>query len=401
MRRTLILLLVGGCGVGQGGGPTGTGSGDPTPPPPANNITMTVHFGEMPAANVPVIFQTNEGADIGVVMTDATGNAAGALPLGGAVSLVFPSGNGPSAVYSYLGVKPNDQLAFIGPASAATTTTINVRVPAARSGGQVSITTPCGQTTGDAPLIALDLTGCATQTDFYVSDGVTAGFLKRATIGAEVDLSAETYHDAVATTLTVTGLPDGGNATLEKRLETDLLHPAFTTGALDTNLNTADATVDASVPDVAGIQQLVVAIVNDDDGATTIAARTAYTSAPTEIDVGSALLPAISMATLASSSVMWTETGMGGSADLSIVTLRTATLTHTIAAAHHDAQIKIPELPLAYKQYNLSSTDIPAIDVALARVTGGYDAVRATVFNGDPTDLAPMGGMVSISSAQQ
>jgi hypothetical protein len=404
MGRKLIvcLVVVGGCGVGQQDDQMGTGSGAPPPPPPVvNNVTMTVHLGAEPAANVPVIFQTNEGADMGAVMTDATGAAAGSLPLGGTVTIVFPRTDAPSDVYSYLGVKPNDQLNFIGPASPADTTTINVLVPPAPSGGQVSITTACGQTTGDAPMIALDLTGCGTQTDFYVSDGVTAGFLKRATISAEVDLSAEPYHDAVATTLTVTDLPENGNATLEKRLETDLLHPAFTTGALDTILDTADATVDASVPDVSGIQQLVVASVNDDDGSTTIAARAAYTSTPTEIDVGPALLPAVSQAALASSSVMWTEVGMGGNADLSVIVLRTPTVTHRLAAVHHDATLGIPELPVAYKQYNLASTDIPAIDVAIVRVTGGYDAVRANVFNGDLTDLAPMDGTVSISLAQQ
>jgi len=404
MGRTLIVCtcLVVGCGVGQGDDPNGPGSGGPTPPPPpTNNVTMTVHLGAAPAANVPVIFQTNEGADMGAVVTDATGTAAGALPLGGTVSIVFPRTDAPSDVYSYLGVKPNDHLNFIGPAAPADTTTINVLVPPAPSGGQVSITTACGQTTGDAPMIALDLTGCGTQTDFYVSDGVTAGFLKRATIAPQVDLSAEPYHVAVATTLTVIDLPDNGSATLEKRLETDLLHPAFTTGALDTILNTADATVDASVPDVSGIQQLVVANVNDDDGTTMIAARAAYTSTPTAIDVGPALLPAVSMATLASSSVMWSEAGMGGNADLSVVTLRTATVTHTLAVPHHDATAKIPELPVAYKQYNLASTDIPAIDVAIVRVTGGYDVVRANVFNGDLTDLAPMDGTVSVSLAQQ
>jgi hypothetical protein len=404
MGRRLIIctFLLVGCGVGQDDDPTGPGSNaPPPPPPPANNVTMTVHLGAAPAANVPVIFQTNEGADVGVAMTDATGTAAGSLPLGGTVSIVLASTDAPSNVYSYLGVKPNDQLDFIGPAATADTTTINVLVPPAPSGGQVSITTACGQTTGDAPMIALDLTGCGTQTDFYVSDGVTAGFLKRAMIAPQVDLSAEPYHDAVATTLTVTDLPDDGSATLEKRLETDLLHPAFTTGALDTTLDTADATVDANVPDVLGIQQLVVADVNDDDGTTTIAARAAYTSTPTEIDVGPALLPAVSAATLASSAVMWNEDGMGGNADFSVVALRTATVTHTIAVVHHDATVKIPELPVAYKQYNLASTDIPAIDVAILRVTGGYDAVRATVFNGDLTDLAPMDGTVSISSAQQ
>jgi hypothetical protein len=397
VRALIVCGFLVGCGVGQGDDSPGTGSNmPPAPPPPAaNNVTMTVHLGAEPAPNVPVIFQTNEGADMGVAMTDATGVAAGSLPLGGTVSIVFPGT--PSTVYSYLGVKPADQLSFIGPASTTDTTTINVIVPPAPSGGQVTITTACGQTTGDAPMIALDLTGCGTQTDFYVSDGVTAGFLKRAPIAPEVDLSAETYNDAVATTLSVTDLPDDGSATLEKRLETDLLHPAFTTGALDTTLDTADATVDASVPDVSGIQQLVVATVNDDDGSTTIAARAAYTSTPTEIDVGPALLPAVSLAALASSSVSWSEEGMGGNADFTVVALRTPTVTHMLATLHHDASVVIPELPTAYNQYNLATDDLPAIDVTLVRATGGYDAVRANVFNGDLTELAPMDGTVSLS----
>ena len=80
---------------------------------------------------------------------------------------------------------------------------------------------------------------------------------------------------------------------------------------------------------------------------------------------------------------------------------RAAQGTHPLAAVHQDRMLVIPELPVAYKQYHLASSDIPAIDISIVRVTGGYDAVRANVFDGDLTDLAPMDGMVSISLAQQ
>jgi hypothetical protein len=132
-----------------------------------------------------------------------------------------------------------------------------------------------------------------------------------------------------------------------------------------------------------------------------IAARAAYTSTPTDIDVGPALLPAVSAATLASGAAMWSENGMGDNADLSVVTVQTATVTHVLATPHHDATVTILDLPATYKQYNLASSDIPTINVMIARVTGGYDAVRANVFNGDPTDLAPMDGTVSISVGGQ
>lgn len=97
---------------------------------------------------------------------------------------------------------------------------------------------------------------------------------------------------------------------------------------------------------------------------------------------------------------MWTESGIGGNADAAVVTVHTPAVTHVIAAAHHDASVPIPELPAPYKQYNLASMDIPTFDIELIKATGGYDAVRANVFNGDATDLAPMNGMVSVSFTQ-
>ena len=400
-RHILISLALVACGTGNidgGGDGSGSGSGSGSGMPPGGEVTMTVHDGQAPAAGVIVVFQSNEGALLGDTMTDATGVATGKLPLGGMVSVVRPGVDGnPADYFTYVGVKAGDKLSLVRPAiTGANPTTVSVRVPTSPDGGQITVMTPCGTGTGDAPLVEVTLDGCGAMTDFYVVDGdgaQAASFLKRAAIAPEVDLSAELFRANLTTTLTAANVLTDATVTLEERLETDLFRPVFTTGTLDATAGT----VDANVADLPGVEQLVVATVNYNNSTQSLSSRGPYAATPSTLDVSIGLLSTVSELAIASETITWAEDPNGAATDAVVIVLRTATVTHTIAAPYA-ASVKLPLLPTSYNAYNLASTDIPTIEHSMIKVTGGYDAVRARIFNGELTDIAPMAGTSTVST---
>src|SRR5262249_34944133 len=160
----------------------------------------------------------------------------------------------------------------------------------------------------------------------------------------------ETYHAQLTTTLAADNTPENATVTLEERLETDLFRPAFTTGALDAS----NGTVDATVADMSGVEQLVVANVDYMRGAQTIAPRAPHPADPTSIHITTYLVSLVSDIALASGTVTWTEDATGGYVHAIVVAVNTPTVNHTIAAPYSPS-LKIPELPAKYAQYNLAS----------------------------------------------
>lgn len=87
----------------------------------------------------------------------------------------------------------------------------------------------------------------------------------------------------------------------------------------------------------------------------------------------------------------WTEQG-SGPPDTVLATIRNTGVERYVAGPYAAASIKVPHLPAAHDAFNVKADDKATI--ALARVTGGFDAVRARVFAGP---LAPMSGKVTIA----
>ena len=208
---------------------------------------------------------------------------------------------------------------------------------------------------------------CGAQTDVYISDGTTAGFLKRARITPEVDLSAETYRDAVATTLT-DSRPTSGIPLHDWRAR-------YQPGYRECHHHIGAFVCERrGLGNPAARRRSMTTIAHDDgtrrwhdDGTTMIASRTASHLNPTEIDASTALLPATLLR-------CW---------------LRARWWSGSRASR---ASVQVMELPATFEQDNLAafdsmrSSDIPALAVSMVRVTAGYDAVRANVFDGDLAD---------------
>ena len=379
--------------IDGGGDPPGD---DNPPPPPPTDVQIIVHDSAGPIAGLPIVFlDANDGlaAD---VLTDAQGMAIAKLAAGSVTVMRHPDAmqpESPATLYTYVGVKAGDKLDLVMPAiRPSMPVTVAIKVPLTENTTPVTITTPCGSGTGVPPTVELTLDGCGTQTDFYVTDagldGTPASFLKRATIAPMIDLSTEVYMEALTSTYSVTNAPADASVTIEKRIETDLFRPVFTTGPIPVTLDTP---IEVTLPNLPGTEEQTYATLSYPNAAQIIGSRDPYGSGPAVIDLAAAMIVTPSSPTLAGDTVTWTEQG-SGAPDIVLTQLGSANVVRYVASPYAGATVKIPHLPAAYDTYNVKTADVPT--VALAKVGGGFDGVRARVFAGP---LAPIGGTATVS----
>jgi len=364
-------------------------------PPPPTDVRINVHDSEGPIAGLAVVFLDANDAVAADIVTDAQGTAVAKLATGSVTVIrpgaVQPTMGGNGSVYTYVGVKAGDQLDLaLAPDRASNPITVNVTVPLTENQTAVQITTPCGSGIGVPPTVAVTLDGCGTETDFYVTelDGEQASFLKRAQITDPIDLSTEIYRAALTSTLSVTNAPADAAVAIEKRIETDLFRPVFSTGPLAVS---PDQPIDVTVPDLPGTEELLFAGVSYQGAVQIVGSRDAYPGGPAVVDLSAAMIIAPSKPMLAGDTLTWTEQG-SGAPDTVIATVQSETVAHYVAAPYAGASLKVPHLPAAHDAFNMKSGDTPSI--ALAKIGGGFDGVRARVFAGP---LAPMGGAVTIA----
>ena len=209
------------------------------PPPPPSEVRIKVHDGAGPLDGVAVVFLDANDGVVADVVTDAQGSAVAKLDTG-SVTVIRPGAaaqpdrpGSSASVYTYVGVKAGDQLDLaLATTRPSMPISVDVKVPLTEDNSPVQIMTPCGSGVGVPPTVTVSLDGCGSETDFYVSDlgGEPSAFLKRATIAPNIDMSTETYRGALTDTLAVSNTPSGASVTIEKRIETDLFRPVFSTG---------------------------------------------------------------------------------------------------------------------------------------------------------------------------
>lgn len=406
----LPLLFASGClGAVPGGESEPTDPPDP-PPEPVTDVRITVRDGSNVQAGVKVVFQDANDNVIADIVTDAAGAATAKLPEGGTVNVIRtygPNAKGEPGpidhVYTYVGVKPGDVLELHGELRDDTPYYANVTV-GLTNGEFVAVLSPCGAAYGHAPTIQIELKGCGGETDFFVinysgetdDEGVNSGslyFATHANLAAEIDLTSETFRGTLTAELSAINLPPMAIA-LQKRLVSGTF-TMFDTGPLGT-----PATTD--VPELPTVDQIVSAHLDDYAGQSMIvSSRRAFTSAPITIDAAANVIPMSVAPALAGSLLSWTEQG-SGSPDLSIATITVGAVgrqyKRIIAAPYTGTSLRIPEMPAAYDAYNARSTDTPRITHQLVRVTGGYDGARARVFNHTQADIAPVGGLATVTA---
>jgi hypothetical protein len=147
------------------------------------------------------------------------------------------------------------------------------------------------------------------------------------------------------------------------------------------------------LPDLPGTEQQLFATVSYKGASQIIGSRDAYPGGTASVDLAAAMIITPSNPKLAGDTLSWTEEG-SGMPDIVIPTLSNANVQRYIAAPYASGSLKIPRLPAAHDAFNVTANDIAT--VALARVGGGFDGVRARVFSGP---LAPMGGGATVAVA--
>ena len=385
-------------------------SDPPNPPPePVTEVRITVHDGSSAQAGVKVVFQDPSDTVIADTVTDASGVATAKLPEGGTVNVIReygPNAKGEPGpidhVYTYVGVKPGDVIELRGELRDDTPYYANVTVGLS-NGGFVAVLSPCGAGYGYAPTIQVELRGCGGETDLFVvnysgetdAEGVNSGplyFATHANVAAEIDLTSETFRGTLTTQMSATNVPSMAVA-LQKRL----VAGRFT--MFDTGLVGTDATTD--VPEPPTVDQVVTAHVDDGAGNRMfVLSRRAFTSAPITIDVAANVIQTSHAPSLEGPLLSWTEQGTG-SPDLSIATITVGAVdrqfSRSIVAPYTGTSLRVPAMPAAH-DYNVRPTDTPRLAHALVRVTGGYDGVRAHVFDIAHSAIAPIGGTATVTA---
>ncbi|HTL31781.1 MAG TPA: carboxypeptidase-like regulatory domain-containing protein [Kofleriaceae bacterium] len=386
----------------------GTGDNPPTndppqdqPPPPPTEVRIAVHDPSGPVAGVAVVFMNPDDSVVADSVTDAQGVAVATMPTGSVTviredaSSTDPAG----AVYTYVGVKAGDKLDLALPAlTASSPMTVTVRVPEGDPDAPLPVTvrTPCGEATGAPPEVTVTLDGrCGAMTDFYVmeiGDEYPSAFIKRAPIASTVDLSLEMYRPALTTSLSVANAPIGSTVYIEKTLETDLFRPAFSSGPQTLSPDTLS--VDTIIPDLPGVEEQLIATVSYNGSMQRVGKREPYAAAPGMVDLATAMIIGPSAPAISNDMLTWTETG-SGAPDLVAGEVKGALITHRVVAPYAGATLRIPHLPASHDAFNVKADDTASI--ALAKISSGYDGIRAQAFNGP---LAPLNGSATVSLAE-
>jgi len=405
MKRFAILVslvasaCIGGLdGIGEN--PPGNDPPDNPPPPPPTEVRIAVHDPSGPVAGLAVVFMNADDSVAADAVTDAQGVAVATMPTG-SVSVIRDDASSTEpagTVYTYVGVKAGDKLDLALPALSTTTPmTVTVRVPEGDPDAPLPVTvrTPCGEGTGAPPEVTVTLDGrCGAMTDFYVmeiGDEYPSAFIKRAPIASAVDLSLETYRPALTTSLSVTNVPIGATAYIEKTLETDLFRPVFSSGIQTV---AEGQSVDTIIPDLPGVEEQLIATVSYNGSMQRVGKRQPYAAAPGMVDLSTAMIIGPSAPSISNDMLTWTEAG-SGAPDLVVGEAKGTLIVHRVVGPYAGPSLHIPRLPASHDAFNVKADDTASI--ALAKVSGGYDGIRAQAFNGP---LAPLNGSATVSVAE-
>lgn len=380
-----------------------TGDVDPNLPP-STDVKVVVKDRYTPQAGVRVIFQGADGTLLSDIATDANGAAEIAMASGNVTVIrTYPiPTNGTERkvpdVYTYVGVKAGDLLELGNEESNGAAGAIVVKVPEGAN-GTVKVSTPCGSGQGTAPNVAITVTDCPPMMDFYVVDGDNSSFYKKAPYSENVDLATEVLSGNLAATLAATNVPTGAQVNIEERVVAGMF-ALFSSGQKRVDQTPAQV----NLPNVMGVEQLVLAQVQVTEGRQMVASRSSYSASPVLFDASANLIPYVSTVEYKPTGITWTETGTG-TADAVLVRLNVTRggtqmvdneYTRTIIAPHGGATLAVPTLPDPL--YNLGMMDQIAGTHGLVKVTGGYDKLRGKAFAvANPIEIAPSDGTATLS----
>lgn len=371
-------------------------------------VTLTVMSGGLPKVGVVVHFQKADSTLVATAMTDGTGTAAQVMDAGGYVTTIdglsLPSGGASHRLTTFAGVKPGDNLVLKDDAFALATMTYTLPTQPESNVGHYEIRTPCGYASlastgsGFTPTGLLSLTSCGATTDLlvvkYDMTGVVLGFMYQPDLvvvdQGTINLSTTAYSAPMDRTYTFSNKPVG-LAPISVRQ-----HVASTKGRLVTLAGTtagATAVGTLALPVIPNGIGVVEGSAFSESGSTHQSfdwgplVTTAYST-----DFGARLLVDISGPAydVATHKLTWDTVVAGVAPDFAMTELRgTRTTTSQdnrfvrweLVAPYAAGAVTYPTLPVGSYDFNWDDDDAPSIDrPQLAKVPGGYDAIRANAF---------------------
>lgn len=385
---------------------------------PPDAVSLAVINQGVPAVGVPVYFLNADGSVALAGVTDGNGIASAVVTAGGSVTAVRPfttlpapaaTAGGPDELRTFLGVKPGDHLVL----SRAVTDTVTVTFDAAAPdggdfstayqvfttcGGGANTLNPGGSSNGSAspdPGNTLQLDNCHGAADV----AVVAAELARA--GGNALATPQGLYHASAT------LPVGGNVTVSLRDDAyaDLKDVNFT------YMNGPDATItvqhwpalpdgylgpystagggtltlsEAATPATTAVVDSQLILNNQHDIIDWGPFSTDY-----HLDLSNLLLREVTDGPtydIPTAKITWTEATNGATPDLTVTAIQVsrgeATWRWAIAAPYASSGIAFPHLPADAATWVPADGDVVTPDGMMsAQVSGGYNAVRAHVFD--------------------
>ena len=431
LSAAVVCLALVGCGDdGSNNRPPDAprGSGDdgavPDGPLAAQPVAITITSGGLPMHDVAVYFQKADSSLVAKVMTDATGSASQLMDAGGFVTVVDafyniqlargsvrPGGNRASHdLHTWAGVKPGDHLRLSDTGFGSST--VNVTVPANAVASSISLYAAGGDPSFGAYANFVDprtLMGTAsvygglTTTDFLVvtADEGMGQFIYAPNTAVANDVTIPgPYVANTQATFTLTNVPDVGTvsgntylatprgAIWETELAADVSSggvmfnftrpaPTDVTAILDSRVSTAD---DVAAQYFIDWKPIAAATTFDYENRTLAKFDAAHPP----------------MCDHPTNALTWMESAGGVVPDLlvaDIIVTRIApdflSWQWEVTAPHSAIGVAYPVLPTDAAQYNQVADDNCSIgSVRLAKVPGGYDAVRAGVLSGSFLALA-------------
>ena len=335
-------------------------------------------------------------------VTDANGIASAVVPAGSSVTIQAgpASVSSPPDLFTFLDVKPGDDLVIGNPNGLGDTNTVNITIPTSGAASSYQIASACGSTTGAGPTIAAAFSTACTTTDLIVSaldmSGDPIGQLYAPNIsltnGSSLSLS-ETYSDPTSVTFAATnlaGFVEAYDMTAGVADGTTVVGAAYyDAGQQFTNTPPAANSSILNVPAFSGPTFVWGVDVGAIEGESVIVLGREANPGDETLDFSTITIPTIdgdiaSYEGVVANAISWTEDGTGSvdAARVDIaVSLAAAGFNWHIVGPHAAASLAVPTLPNSLAIGDLSAASgVSITSIALYQVPHGWDVLRANIF---------------------
>jgi hypothetical protein len=383
-------------------------------------VTLTITRDGLPQEGIVVYFQNSDSTLVASGMTDATGSVSQVMNAGGYVTAMdpyaAPSGLPPAYdVFTFAGVKPGDHLRLSDDNTfLSMTVTLPVETDPAISYYRVH--SPCGETnvsgagSGNTPSGPVYMNGCGTTTDIIVAaydgNGAVLSYFfvpgQAVSDNGTLDFSAKTFVTGTSRTYTFTNVPNGNSIDISDHLFSTKGELLEVTGSVSGDPATGSLSVPTFTNAVSAVEGKLF------DGMTMhgsfdwgpFAATYSIADYTARLLVGFTSAPSFDTTT---HTIGWTESS-GGAPDFVFAEadayrqVDNREIHWQITAPYLAGSVAYPVVPAGSYDVNFTANDSVNVQLlGVAKIPGGYDAVRANVF----LSQSPIGPVMSATGSAQ